>query len=255
MSHTQPDGRQPLGENRRLVNDLLYFSRHIPLYPLDREFDLGLLADLRLRARVRISWAVLFIKAYGLLSAEIAELRQTYLRWPWPHLYQHPHSVAMLAINRDTPDGERLCWGRFIAPEQQSLVALQAALDEYQTEPLAKVFRRQMRLSRFPAPLRRIAWWLSLNASGAKRAKRVGTFGLSTLARLETFNRFHPSCLTTSISYGPMSADGKALVTLICDHRVVDGMPMARALARFKTILAGPIAAELAGLANRASAA
>ena len=39
------------------------------------------------------------------------------------------------------------------------------------------------------------------------------------------------------------------------DHRVVDGAPMARALADLEAILAGPIADELAGLARRASAA
>jgi hypothetical protein len=255
MSHARSDGRRQLGENRRLVADLLYFSRQVDRFPLEREFDLSQLVELRERARTRISWPVLFIKAYGLLSAEFAELRQTYLCWPWAHLYQHSQSVAMLAINRSTPSGDRLCWGRFIAPEEQSLVTLQAGLDEYQTGPLEQVFRRQMRLGRFPWPLRRIAWWLSLNAAGAKRAKRLGTFGLSTLAGMSTFNRFHPSCLTTSISYGPLSAEGRSLVTLICDHRVVDGAPMARALARFETLLRGPIAAELAGLASRASAA
>jgi hypothetical protein len=183
------------------------------------------------------------------------ELRQAYHRWPWPHFFQHPESVAMLAVSRSTPEGERLCWGRFIAPERQSLVELQAELERYKSEPVEQVFRRQVRLSRFPTPLRRFAWWMSLNTWPSRRAKRLGTFGLSTVAGSGAVNRFHPSFLTTSLTYGPVSAAGKALVTVICDHRVVDGAPMARALAELEEILAGPIAQELAGLARRTAAA
>jgi len=58
-------------------------------------------------------------------------LRQAYLRWPWPHLYQHPYSVAMLAVNRADTAGERLYWGRFIQPETLSLLELQKRLDRY----------------------------------------------------------------------------------------------------------------------------
>ncbi len=254
-----PSGWQPLGINRRLVNDVLYFCRGVPLYPLERQFNLAGLNQLRDRLQraggPRISWPVLFLKAYGLLSARMPELRDAYLPWPWPHLHRHPESVGMLAVSRDTPQGERLCWGRFLAPERSSLVELQADLERYKHEPLEQVFRRQVRLSRFPGPLRRIAWWLSLNSWPARRARRLGTFGLSTVAGSGAINRFHPSFLTTSLSYGPISPEGQTLVTIVCDHRVVDGAPMARALAELEALLTGPVAAELAGLAQRASAA
>ncbi len=198
---------------------------------------------------------MLFLKAYGLLSAQVPELRDAYLAWPWPHFHRHPESVGMLAVSRTTATGERLCWGRFLAPERQSLTELQSELDRYKHEPVEQVFRRQVRLSQFPGPLRRIAWWLSLNTWPSRRAKRLGTFGLSTVAGSGAINRFHPSCLTTSLSYGPISPQGRTLVTIVCDHRVVDGAPMARALGELEAILAGPVAAELAILAQRASAA
>jgi pyruvate/2-oxoglutarate dehydrogenase complex dihydrolipoamide acyltransferase (E2) component len=45
------------------------------------------------------------------------------------------------------------------------------------------------------------------------------------------------------------------LVTLICDHRVLDGALAARSLAQLEAALCGPIAQELATLtANRAAA-
>jgi hypothetical protein len=255
MSNIEPMGWQSLGIHRRLVGDLLYFSRGIPLFPIEREFDLAALDRLRQRAKLRISWPALFLKAYGLLAARTPELRQSYQGWPWAHLYQHAQSVAMVAVSRTTPAGERLFWARFIAPDEQPLVALQAELDCYKTAPVEDVFRRQIRLSRFPTPLRRIAWWLSLNTSGIRRARRLGTFGLSTVAGSGAVNRFHPSCLTTSLSYGPLGPAGQALVTVVCDHRVVDGAPMARALGELEAILAGPIAEELASLARQPAAA
>jgi hypothetical protein len=239
-----------------LVCDLLQFARHVPLFPLERSCALGELSELRASVSPRISWSVLFLKAYGLLSAEYRPLRQAYLRWPWPHLYEHPCSIGMLAVNRREPEEERLYWGRFIQPEATPLTRMQASLDRYKTGPTASVFRRQQRFSRVPTLLRRMGWWLTLNLSGAKRAKRVGTFGLSTVAGAGAVNYYHPTCLTTSLTYGPIDRNGEVPVTLLFDHRVTDGSCIARALADLEAILQGPISRELRGLpaAGRACA-
>jgi hypothetical protein len=228
-----------------LVCDLLHFARHVPFFPLERCFVLRDLADLRRHMDARISWAVLFLKAYGLLSAAYPQLRQAFFRWPWPHLYQHPCSVANVAVNRAEGHGERLYWARFIKPESMPLTELQRRLDRYKTKPTQVVFRRQIRFSHVPTPLRRLGWWLTLNMSGAKRAKRFGTFGLSTLGGQGAVNRYHPTCLTTSLTYGPVDRSGLVLVTLLYDHRVTDGSCIARALAELEAILQGPITREL----------
>jgi hypothetical protein len=227
---------------------LLHFARHVPLFPLERLFDLRELAELRRQTNPKVGWPVLFLKAYGLVAAGCPQLRQSYLRWPWPHLYEHPWSVASLAVNRVEGQGERLFWGRFIRPEAQSLTELQRRLDRYKTEPVGSVFRRQLRFSRVPTPLRRLGWWLTLNLSGAKRANRLGTFGLSTLAGSGAVNRYHPTCLTSSLTYGPVDRTGKMLVTILYDHRVADGSCIARALAELEAVLQGPITRELRGL-------
>jgi hypothetical protein len=255
MSLVPANGWQSLGQNRRLVGDLLSISQRLPLFPLEREFDLAELAALREQASPRISWVALFVKAYGLLAADIVELRQSYMNWPWPHIYQHEHSVAMVAVNRSTPTGDRLFWGRFTAPENQTLAEIQTQLDDYKHGQIEKTFRRQMRISRFPTPLRRLAWWMSLNLSAVRRARRIGTFGLSTVASLGAVNRFHPTCTTSSLSYGPLTSAGRTLVTIVYDHRMIDGAPLARALAELEAILQGPIAEELAALKRRVSAA
>ncbi len=246
--------RVRLSCNRALVVDSCHYARRIPLFPIERQLDLARLAELRTRAPRRVSWSVLFLKGFALVAARHAALRQTFFRWPWPHLYEHPLSVATLAISRQYLGEERLCWGVFSAPERASLAELQERLDRYQSDPVEKAFRRQVQLSRMPGPLRAIGWRLSLDFSGVKRAKRLGTFSMSSVAGQGAVNRFHPTILTSSLSYGPLDSAGRALVTLICDHRVLDGKLAATALQELETVLQTTVADELAASALRRAA-
>ena len=219
------------------------------MFAHDRVCDLASLARLRSALPIRISWSVLFLKAYGLVAAEHSVLRRCYLKWPWPHLYEHPHSVATLVISRPLAGEDRLFWARFTSPETQSLVHLQRTLDQrYLGEPVESRFRRQILISRLPTPLRRMLWWTTLNLSGQKRAKRLGTFGLTTLAGEGAEIRRPPSPITTTLSYGPLDESGRMRVTIAYDHRVMDGLEIARALSRLEQVLLGPIAQEAQGL-------
>ncbi|NBX23529.1 MAG: hypothetical protein EBR52_05365, partial [Microbacteriaceae bacterium] len=114
------------------------------------------------------------------------------------------------------------------------------------TRPVEEFFKRQLQLEMVPGPLRRTILRWNMNSCSPKRAARIGTFSLSTLAGLGASNRFHPTICTTSLSYAPLEADGRCLVTLIADHRVLDGAVVARALARLEETLRRDIAAELA---------
>ena len=75
-----------------------------------------------------------------------------------------------------------------------------------------------------------------------------------TLAGRQAFNRFHPTLCTTSLTYGPLEDDGRCLVTLIADHRVLDGAAVAQALERLEETLGTAVAAELRALRNPAAA-
>jgi hypothetical protein len=242
--------RRMLPRSRRLVCDLLHFARQVPLFALERSCDLGKVAEARAGAPRRIAWSMLFLKAYAMLARDDALRRQAYLRWPWPHLYEHPASVAMLAIHRGKGESERLYWGRFKHPESQPLTELQARLDRYKTEPVEAVFRSQQLLSRLPGPVRRLAWWLGLNVSGDLRARQLGTCGLWTRAGQGAVHRYHPTCLTTSLTYGPMGGTGHSLVTILYDPRVADSACIARALSDLEALLKGPITRELEGMAG-----
>jgi hypothetical protein len=100
-----------------------------------------------------------------------------------------------------------------------------------------------------PRLLRRLVLRVNLRSASAKRALRLGTFSLSTLAGEGCSNRGHPTFLTTSLSYDPLDEAGRMRVTLLADHRLIDGVPAARALAALEATLTGDIQRELITLA------
>lgn len=243
-----PGTRKLLSINRALVLDVLHLASSVPTFSGERVFDLQRLMRLRNASRPRISWAVLFAKAYSLVVMRRPDLRQVFLRWPVRHIYEATDVAAALAIARNHQGEDRLCWGRFHQSHATPLVQLQAALDQYQRLPVEQVFRRQLRLSRLPTWLRRIAWRIGLYVDLANRTRRFGTFSVSSLGREGSLNRTHPSLHTTSLTYGPIDSSGKCTVTLLCDHRVLDGVAAARALSELEAALGEEIASELADL-------
>lgn len=124
----------------------------------------------------------------------------------------------------------------------------------YRTKPVEQAFEKQVQLSRLPTAVRRLIWWWNLNVAGSKRATRLGTFSISSLAAQQALNRGHPSVLTSSLTYGPLDERGRTVVTLLCDHRVLNGVPAAAALADLEETLRGQVCAELASLAGRMAA-
>ncbi|MGB0738733.1 MAG: 2-oxo acid dehydrogenase subunit E2 [Planctomycetaceae bacterium] len=243
---TQRNGRRFLvPRSRRLPWDLLWFHRSVPLCPHDRTLHVQSAAEARKLTATRISWSAVFMRATGLLSAEFPELRQIWYRWPWAHLYQHPHSVGVLTIQREMNDEPWLFWGRIPAPESLSLSDIQSRIDRYCTEPPDKVFSKMLQLVSLPFPLRRLIWWCNLNLSTAGRARRIGTFFLSTLAGQGTEIPLPPSVQTACLSWGPLSDQHTCRLTLAYDHRVFDGMLASRMLARLQELIDTTITTEL----------
>lgn len=236
--------------SRRLTWDLLYFHRGVPLCSHDRRMDLKDLALAREGAGVRISWPALFLKAMASVSLEYPELRQIWYRWPWAHLYQHPGSVGVLTIQREIAGEPWLFWGRIASPELKTLPEIQAMITRYQTEAPSKVFGRDLRLAGLPLLLRRLIWWWNLNVETGSRAKRIGTFFLSTLAGRGVEIQLPPSVQTTCLTYGPLDETGISRVTLAYDHRIMDGARVAEILARLEVVLTTDILIELRGLAK-----
>jgi hypothetical protein len=187
------------------------------------------------------------MKAYGLVAAAYPQLRRALLTFPTVRLYEHPCSICSGAIERVYNGEESIFVGLFRAPETQSMSMLQDALNDYKNRPIEEIgfFRQELRISRHPWFLRRLLWWSSLEVSGEKRAKRVGTFGLSSYGSLGA-ESLHPiSPLTATLTYGPIDEQGRVNAKIVYDHRVLDGAFVARRLQDLEDILNGPILAEL----------
>jgi hypothetical protein len=241
-----------LPASRRLVTDLLYFAQDIPSEPLTREFQVASLAEARSASNPRIGWAAVFMKAYALLSAEEPLLRQTYMRWPWPHIYEHPVVVARLTIAREHAEQDWLFFARFIAPQEMPLAELQSAIDQYKLTPVEEhpSLRKQAWFGNLPTVVRRIMWWYTLNVSGNRRSRRFGTFGMTTVSGMGAVIPWPNSIATTTLTFGPVDPSGRGTVSIIYDHRMYDASRVARYLARLEEILHGPIAHELRALAG-----
>jgi hypothetical protein len=234
-----------VGASRSIVLDVIHCARKVPSFPVERRFSLEGLDELRRDVDPRISWSALFSRAYGLASREHSLLRQMYIAWPWARIYQSPECVISIAVNRQMPTGERLFFGRLRDPDRRSLAEIQGELNRFQTGDPAKIFRSQWRGARMPVWVRRLAWWWRMDVDYRQRARRVGTASMSVLAGQGVTNRLHPCMMTSSLSYGPMEDDGRCLVTLQCDHRVIDGAAAARALNSIGELLQNQVKDEL----------
>ena len=238
--------------SRRVVIDFMRFAHDVPAITIMRRMRLARLVTARAQWAKRPMWTTLFVKAYGMLSGEIPELRRAYVKLPWPHFYEYPQSVASIPMRRNYFGEEALFPFQIKDPATMSLSDLDDQLVRAKTAPIDEVkdFRRLLRIARLPGPLRRALYWFGLNV-GRQRANYFGTFLISTVARHggELQNVLSP--VGNNLSYGVISPEGDVDVRIICDHRVVDALPLAHALVRLEQILAGPIADELIALQNQ----
>lgn len=235
-----------LSPARRLVGDLMRFSRNIPRITVQRRMNLGPLVQARRELEPRPSWTAIFLKGYALLSQETPDLRRAYVKLPWPHLYEYPSSIASLAYERELGGERVVLLDRIKRPESRSLAELVKKIRASQSRPVMQVteFRRALRMARMPGPARRFLMWLGLNI-GRQRPNYFGTFQLSVYSGLgaESLNPLTP--LTTLLNYGQIDEDGSVDVRVHYDHRVMDGANVARALERLEIIMNTAIADEL----------
>lgn len=244
-------GRMRVPQSRALVSDILHFDRSIPSCAQDRFMPLGELEALRAALSVRISWPVLLLKGFGAITARHARLRQTWRTFPWSHLYQHQASAGTICVSRRFRDDDWLFWGRFRDPAATPLVELQERLDGFAQRPVEKVFRQQLTLSRLPTLVRRLIWWSLLNLSGEKRATRIGTFSISSVAGRGAEIQRPPGFVTSVLTIGPINDEGRSRITIAYDHRVMDGGFVAQCLEELESELRGPIQAEMESLSEQ----
>jgi hypothetical protein len=177
------------------------------------------------------------IKAFAIVAGKFPQLRQTYLRGPVPRIYEHPFSVAMLSLAREYQGDKWLFFARMSRPEEEALAGIQRWIDRFATGPVDHVFRGQLRVVSMPWPLRALFWHSRLYFSGPNRVRRLGTFGLTTLAR-KGVSIAHPVApIPYVLSYGPFDEEQRMRISVTYDHRLVDGSTIADVLNAIDHVL------------------
>ncbi|QVL34117.1 hypothetical protein KIH39_09480 [Telmatocola sphagniphila] len=224
---------------RRLVVDNMHFSRQVPSTTIERTMDLSELMAARNCAEPSPTWSAIFIKAYALVAREQSLVRTSYLKFPWPKLYEHDQSCATLNLDRKFQSERIVLQIQLNAPESSTLSELDRQIHAAQHNPLETIsaYRNATRLSRVPWPFRRLIWWLGLNVSGACRARNFGTFGITSLGGQGTGIVHLANLLTSTIHFGVFEESGKLNVRLSFDHRVLDGASAAEVLQAMEQVL------------------
>ena len=227
---------------RRWMADIMHLSRGMPYFVVDRRMNLAALVAIR-----SAPWPAIFAKAYAMVAAKRPELRRSYQTFPWAHLYESDVSIASVAVSREYAGEAAVFFGLLHGPDGQSLGQLAGHLQNFKTAPVESIrpFARLIKYTRYPKPIRRVIWWVGMNLTGKHRAKSIGTFGLTTLSSRGAGLLHVQSPCATTLTYGPIGADGTVDVRLSADHRVLDGLSAALALEELERVLLGAIATEM----------
>lgn len=239
--------RRKLSLPRRQVGDLLYFGQKVPSIPVQRRMKLGPLLASRKAAEVRPKWVSLLAKGFSQVAAEMPKLRQSFLNFPWPHIYEHPASIATIAVEREYKGEDGVFFAKIHAPDRLSISNLDGYLRYFKDAPFDQVeeFRLGLFVSRLWRPIRRSLWSFALNVSGDIRGRVFGTFGISVYGGLGS-ESLHPiSPLTCLLNIGTISPEGQVDLRLVYDHRILDGATVARALKRLEEVLNDQVADEV----------
>ncbi|MGJ5204540.1 acyltransferase [Bradyrhizobium sp. HKCCYLR20261] len=240
---------RPISLHRRLIIDLMHASRDVPFVSLERTLQLGPLLDARAAADRPPGFAALFVKAFALVARDEPVLRSLYVKWPWPCFYELPRSVATVTIARVENGEDCVLPQRVSGPETMTLAEVDAVIRQGKEAPVGDVpmFRKIMRATRLPLPLRRFAWWVGLSF-GRQRANWFGNFSVTSVAACGGGQLLALSPGPFIINYDVVRPDQTVRLLIRWDHRVTDGAMIARTAIRLEQVLNGEIAVELRAL-------
>ena len=198
-------------------------------------------------APVRVGWPAIMIRAVGLLSQQWPQLRQSYLPFPWPRIYQHPICIPTLAVEREWRGERAVFFNPVVGPERRRLPRIDHYLRFLRTAPIAEVggYRRLIWASRLPQPVRGLLWRLVLHWSGRLRSRYIGTINVNpvTERHLEALQIAAP--ISFVLYFCAPTPKGEMALQIFFDHRVIDGMMIGRLIVDLEKVLSTALVAEL----------
>ncbi len=250
MTVEEPDGRGrtvPFSLSRRWIGDMLHFAQKVPLVAGEGPIRVRAMEQTRKAIPKPASWNSLLIKAIGMASMKIPELRRAYLPCPWPRLYEAPYSVASLIFDRMFQGEHATFMAPMLHPERLTLEKIQNKVKAWQDDPIEAhgVLRRLVRNARQPRPIRRLMWNIGLYWNGFFRARNFGTFAVNTVGALRGRMLQFQTPITVVCYYGRVSKEGVMDLQFAFDHRVFDGITIARARSEMESVLNNELLAEV----------
>ena len=241
-----------LSLSRKAITDFMYFSKKVATNSVSAEnsFQLEPLFHAKKTCGKNYSWYTIFIKAFGILSQEYVELRQSYFPYFLPHIFQYHRASAMLAIERKIDGEQMVVFLKIDDPARLELHEIEHLIKQAQRKPPHEIksIHRFVKMMRLPLLLRRMAWFFGLNVHGYKW-RYFGTFGVTGIGRgVRSLNVKTPLPVTFIFD---MSDEFAPLFRLYWDHRIFDGVIVSKMIQRLEKILNEEIAQELSVKLNR----
>lgn len=231
---------------RRLVADLMHASIRVPFVSLSRPLDVRQLLEARALAAQPPGWAAIFVKAFSLVAKDNPVLRTLYAKWPRPSFYELPRSIAMVAIARVEDGQDCVLPQKVPAADELPLTEVDAQIRQAKDAPISEVpaFRKILRVTGLPLPLRRVMWLIGLNF-GRQRANWFGSFGVTSVAAYGAGELHALSPGPFILSYGVVEPNQTIDVVIRWDHRITDAALIAKTLTRLEQVLNTEIAGEI----------
>lgn len=226
---------------------MLHAAKRVPTVGGERTLRVKALADARRAVPNPPAWHSLVVKGLGLVSERVPELRRSYLRWPWPRLFEAPYSVACVVFDRDFRGEPATFLAPMLHPERLPLAQIADKVRRWKADPVEVhgALRRLVRNAKPPLPVRRLLWAVGLNLNGMLRSRMFGTFAVNSVAAIRTRPIQLVSPITTVWYYGSVNPRGEMEMVFGFDHRVFDGVTIGRAVGELEAVMNGELAAEV----------
>lgn len=216
----------PFSLPRRWIGDMLHAAGKVPVVASEKAIRVRAMHDLRRQVPRPPSWSSLMIKALGLVSMRVPEMRRAYLGFPWARLYEAPYSVASVIFGREFRGEMATFIAPLLHPERLPLDRIGAKVQAWKSDPVEAhgALRRLVRNAKPPRFVRRFLWWFGLNWFGLLRARYFGTFAVNSVAAISGARMIQfQTPLTQVMYYGAVTKDGMLPLQMAFDHRVYDG--------------------------------
>ncbi|MCE9530763.1 MAG: hypothetical protein K8T89_06515 [Planctomycetes bacterium] len=249
--------RKALSGMRRFITDICRAAQGVPSVMIERQMSLHDVVAARQLLKPHVQWTSIFAKAFALTSLESPALLLSYVRFPWPHFYEHQTPIVNITIERQHKGEEAVFFAQVRHPNLLPLAEIDQYLRRCKSEPVETIgsFRRGLVMARLPGLLRRLAVWSAFHGSGRWRERYIGTFSVTSTASLGSGPIRVISPMTSTLHYGLFDAQNRLDMRMTFDHRVLDGGTAARALAIMEKHLQGSILNELRSMAATRMAA